>query len=468
MAVSLRAALLAVVLVTGLVPLAVLGYVELREREVEEVELARAAFENVALALAVRAEAAAQAGDAPLDVAASAAPGEHVLLVDREGRWRTAGGESGASDDLAAAIGDQLSGVATTRAPLVDGEARIAWARVPSADGSLVVVRPALAAVSPVDWTFLALLGFLGGGVLLVATAVTSLVVRPIRTLEAASGRLAEGAWDERVEEEGAREPRALARSFNRMAADLAHQHEQLQQLVEARTRRLLQKRADLAALNFTMAHEVREPVRAMRWIVDDMRERPLDDATEPLGLLKDRLDHLDRILLDLMRYEDVARRDAPVADVDLSDVVRLAAAEADVPVDVGRLPEVRANEPLLHEAFVEILRNARQHGQPPVRVQGAVDDEHDVVLTFDDEGGGVPPGRRDDALQLFQRLNPGVGSGVGLAIVRRVVERHGGRVQLQEAPTGGLRVHLRLPREGPPDAGPLEPRAHEEPARRF
>lgn len=449
MAASLRASLLAIVLLTTLLPLAVLAYLDLQELDARD-ERDASEFENRALALALRADAAAREGQDPLATLGAAAPDERVYLLDAEGRWRAPDGSTGSAEALRDIIGDRLSGVAEAMDPATGADARVAWARAPATEAAVVVARDPLPPVSLIDWTFLALLGFLGGGGILLAAGLTWLVVRPVRRLEQSSRRLAGGAWGERAEVEGAREVRSLARAFNVMAAEMGALH-------EARGRRLAQKRADLEALQFAMAHEVREPLRSIRWMLDE----GLDTGDpEPLRLARDRVDAVDAMIVDLMRYETIASMDVPIAPVDLGQVLDRARDAADVPARVvveSKLPTVQGNAELLLQAMVEVLRNVVQHADGRLIVRAAEVGGH-ALLRFDDGGPGIPPRRREDALQLFQRFHRGAGTGVGLAIVRRVAERHGGSARLDEAPEGGVRVEMRLPVAGPPDAGqPIE-----------
>lgn len=447
MAASLRTSLLAVVLVTTLLPLAALAYVQLDDQGDEQAGEKHAAFENRALALALRAESATVAGEDPRDALAAAAPDERVFLVDRNGTWSGTDGGAGHSAVLADLVAERLSGVADGLDPDSDAPAQLAWARAPQSERVVVIAREPPLPVASTDGAFVALLGFLGGGALVLASFLAWLVVRPVRKLERASRKLAQGELDERASVEGAREVQALATAFNRMADGLAARD-------RARAQRLVQKRADLAALNFAMAHEVREPLRSIRWIVDELLEDATHGSREPLGLVRAKVDDLDRLLADLMRYEHVARRDAPVADVDVAGALRRAHDHAKVAIPVelpATVPPLRGNADLLVEAFTEIIRNAEEHGA--TRLAVAVEQEGDeVVLRFDDDGPGIPTANREEAMHLFQRFHRAKGTGVGLSIVRRAAERHQGRAVVVASPSGGARIEMRLPSAGPLD----------------
>lgn len=463
MGLPLRTGLLAIVLATSLVPLAGLGVMQARESARASEALEASSFERAALASAVRADLAARQGDDPLAAAHQGVPpGARTYLLARDGAWQGSDGSAGSAPELARLVGDRLSGHATATDPGSGADARLAWARAPNVDGVILLS----AAPQPPTWVTPVLLSFMGlllGGVVLVATSLTRRVVDPVARLEAASVRLAEGDWSIRAPIEGSREVESLARSFNRMADALQAQTAELDRLVRDRTRSLAESEADVERLNFTLAHELREPLRSMGTLATHaLGDESAEEARHVLGMLARRIAQLERILLDLMRYEDLAHRDAPMGPLDLRRVAEEAAAtvrsqEGPLNVDVGPLPEVRGNPELLAAAFEEALRNAVQHagaGSRVVLASRVADGRAEV--TVDDEGPGVPADRREDAFHLFQRLRPdSPGTGVGLAIVQRVAARHDGAARLEEAPGGGTRLVLDLPLAGPVERAP-------------
>lgn len=106
--------------------------------------------------------------------------------------------------------------------------------------------------------------------------------------------------------------------------------------------------------------------------------------------------------------------------------------------------------EPGAIETLVQnLVGNALQHSPP----EGAVTvhlsaSRHHITLMVDDQGKGIPPSERSRVVERFQRAGPGAGAGLGLSIVERIVKRHGGTLLLEDAPSGGLRVHATLARD--------------------
>jgi signal transduction histidine kinase len=459
MAATLRTSLLALLLVSSLVPIAGLGWLEYRALAEAREEQRHAQLQQAVLAAALRADAAAAEGRDPLLAAADGAPADDVILLGEDGVMRSARGA--ALSGLGEIAGETLSGEGEVQDQLV------VWARAPTARAIVFLVDDHVHTIPAPQLPFLLLTAFIASGVAVVLAFVMLRVLRPVAHLEAASRRLARGEWGERVPVEGPAEVRALGEAFNEMAGALERQRSDLDSALGERTRALIDREGDLEALRFTLAHEFREPLRSLRWMADDLLERPLDaDAREAARVLRRRIDSLDAVFRDLLRYEEVSRRPAAVERVALDTVLSRALDAVSVPLRVQRepLPEIEGDAELLREAFAEVLRNAATHGGGRVDVQAEREGD-EVLLRFDDRGPGIPAARREDALNLFQRLRRDVpGTGAGLAIARRAIERHGGTLALDEAPGGGARVVVRLPQQAQLDAPP----AREAPRRRF
>lgn len=480
MGLPLRASLLGILLATSLLPLAALAAFDAARAAREGAVLQQLAFENAALAAAVRADQAAGQGADPLAAAQAGLPAAaRAYLVDRQGAWRSLDGASGTSPALAALVGDRLSGSTEAPDPRTGEPALLAWARAPAADAAILLSR-APVETPPLAPALLAVGGLLAAGVFLVAVSVTRRVLGPIGRLEATSRRLAAGDWTVRAPVEGSREVERLAGSFNQMADALERQHaqlagyaEHLDRLVRDRTKSLAESEADVERLNFTLAHELREPLRSMGTLASQaLEDGSLEETQEVLAMLARRIGQLERVLLDLKRYEDLARQEAPMGPLDLGRVAEEAAASVRAAdgarnVVLDPLPGLRGNPDLLRAAFEEALRNAVQHAGADSRivVAGRVVDGR-AIVTIDDEGPGIPIERREDVFHLFQRLRPdSPGTGVGLAIVGRVAARHDGAARFESSPGGGARLVLDLPVEGPAERAPAPERP---PTRRF
>jgi signal transduction histidine kinase len=202
-------------------------------------------------------------------------------------------------------------------------------------------------------------------------------------------------------------------------------------------------------------SHELRSPVAAIRAQVEvalrkggaanwpEVAQRVLEED--------ERLAVAVTELLELARAEE--SEEAEQTDVDLDEVVLLETRrERRVPVDTSQVSagRVRGSAPQLARVVRNLLDNACRHATSRVAVAlGARDGA--VWLAVDDDGPGVPPADRARVFDRFMRLDEGRardagGMGLGLSMVKAIVEHHGGQVAVDEAPLGGARFVVRLP----------------------
>ncbi len=210
-------------------------------------------------------------------------------------------------------------------------------------------------------------------------------------------------------------------------------------------------------------AHELRSPLAALRLQAQSLQRAP-DDATRAIATERllagiDRATRLVEQLLALARQEG-AGEGAELVSLDLTALARNALADAEpeaarhaiaLTLDAPTAHVVlRADEAALAVLLRNLLGNALRHTPPGGQVRVGVREEASVIdLTVEDSGPGIAPDERARVLDRFYRVpgTPGHGSGLDLAIVRAIAERHGAALTLDASPTlGGLRVMLRWP----------------------
>ncbi len=208
-------------------------------------------------------------------------------------------------------------------------------------------------------------------------------------------------------------------------------------------------------------AHQLRTPLALLATQVAFARrtQEPAERA-EALGAAELSTRHLARLaaqLLVLSRVEPGGRRPRDER-IDLGDSARMVlegladlAVERgiDLGLDVIAPAGTVGDGAMVREAIVNLVENALRYTPPGGRVTVAVDGAGaEAVLTVDDSGPGIAPQERERVFERFYRVpgTPGEGSGIGLSIVREVVDGMGGALVLGTAPEGGLRVEMRLP----------------------
>jgi signal transduction histidine kinase len=339
-------------------------------------------------------------------------------------------------------------------APILVQGSRVGLVAVPANPPPVAV---ALRELWPMlSWIGLALLG-------VGATLTALLIFRPahkrLRTLEQAARALGEGRTDVRATETGGDEVSSLSRTFNRMAIDLESRAAALTQSDRAR-RQLL---ADVS-------HELMTPLSAIRGYVETlgMSDVPLDQETRTryLAIVEHETHKLEAIigdLLDLARLEgggDKLRAErVSVCDLfkRVSDRHQPAIRDRSIALDfdiAAGTPNIRGDAARLEQALQNLAANAIRHTPSGGHVTlQALPADTGVRIVVRDSGQGIPAEHLSRVFDRFYKVDAAragtavpSGSGLGLSIVRAIVERHGGTVSAANAPEGGAVFDLRLP----------------------
>lgn len=211
-------------------------------------------------------------------------------------------------------------------------------------------------------------------------------------------------------------------------------------------------------------AHDLREPLTTVRGYLELLEDLLAEQGDERALELIRRMTHASQrgsqLIDDLLAYSRASRGSFEPTPVDLAHLARAAADDVrarvqrpcDIPVaDVG---PVLGEEGPLRQVMANLIYNAVHYcpsdRTPQVLVAAQATNTAHTVLTVTDNGAGIPREERERIFEMFHRGSTGSGrqgTGVGLALCRRVVERHGGDIWVEDAPGGGSRFGLTLPR---------------------
>jgi signal transduction histidine kinase len=208
-------------------------------------------------------------------------------------------------------------------------------------------------------------------------------------------------------------------------------------------------------------SHDLMTPLRSIAGLVQVLERRHGEQLGPDGASLIDgtvaATRQMEGMLDALLGYSRAGRGDVRRERVDsravVSDLVRGLDDDlraADVQVELGPLPEVQADRALLAQLLQNLVVNAVRHGGRHVRVE-ALRDGAATTFVVADDGPGVPTEDRERIFGMFSRGSGGAadGSGVGLAICRRIVDRHGGRIWVAESPRGGAAFLFTLGDDG-------------------
>jgi PAS domain S-box-containing protein len=230
----------------------------------------------------------------------------------------------------------------------------------------------------------------------------------------------------------------------------------------------LARSNRDLEQFAYVASHDLKAPLRAIEilveWLQEDLRNFIGGEVQENLGLLRGRTARLHRLLDDLLAYSRAGRKPGAVADIDsrllVEDLfVLLAPAETMTMTADYSLPVLHAHHAPLEQVLRNLINNAIKHhptGKGSIRVY-AQDKVDEVMFAVEDDGAGIPQEFSEKIFQMFQTLKPRdeiEGSGMGLAIVKRIVELQGGRIWFHGGPGGCGTVFKFTWKKLPPQRG--------------
>jgi signal transduction histidine kinase len=217
----------------------------------------------------------------------------------------------------------------------------------------------------------------------------------------------------------------------------------------------------DLDQFAYVASHDLKAPLRGIAslatWIEEDLGDRLDEEIAEHLRLLRSRVERLELLIEGILAYSRAGRGGTPAAPIDvaalLTRVIELLAPPDDVEVIIARdrWPVLTTVAVQLEQVWMNLIGNALKHGRipgQPGRVELRCLGPEDSLWHFavSDDGPGIAPEFQDRIFGMFQRLQSRdevEGAGIGLAVVRKLVTAHGGKVWAEAPATGGTTMHF-------------------------
>ena len=345
---------------------------------------------------------------------------------------------------------------------------------------------------------YLGILGVVMAASLLVAFLISTwlqrALTRPILALtEAARGVMDRRDFSQRVEKTTNDEIGLLVDSFNAMLAEVGRRAEELESVnrslaheiaerqhadderqklnaelevrVAKRTEELQAANKELEGFSYSVSHDLRAPLRGIIGFADALMEDhgpELDEeARRKSKVVQDEGRRMGVLIDELLAFSRLGRKALQVADLDMVKLARSCVDGMTTQINghapelqFGALPPAKGDRVLLGQVWTNLLSNAikfSSKSENPRVVVSAVTDEKEHIYYVRDNGAGFDPKYKSKLFGVFQRLHDASefpGTGVGLALVQRIVNRHGGRVWAESKLGEGATFYFTLPKE--------------------
>ena len=257
-------------------------------------------------------------------------------------------------------------------------------------------------------------------------------------------------------------------------------QRKRAEQTLQNQAERMARSNAELEQFAYVASHDLQEPLRKIQAFGDRLRTKcgPAlgPDGTDYLTRMQSAAARMQILIQDLLNLSRVSSQAKPFAPVDLGDVIRTVISDLEVRiqerngrVEAASLPEVSGDRGQLAQLFQNLIGNGlkfQKPNEPPVvkvtseavtlpDASGATSSGASSAwrITVEDNGIGFDEKYRDRIFQIFQRLhgrNEYEGTGIGLAICRKIVDRHGGDIAAHSSPGAGAKFVVTLPQRAP------------------
>lgn len=230
-------------------------------------------------------------------------------------------------------------------------------------------------------------------------------------------------------------------------------------------TKALARSNKELDQFAYAASHDLKAPLRGIanlaQWIQDDAGEVLSEESKEHLRLLHSRVHRMEALVDGMLAYARATRKETSREKVDVGrlvrEVVELLHPPARITIHIDpHLPTLETERVPLQQVVMNLLSNAIKYGQgdrPEIDVGcEEVDNEADFHVT--DNGPGIPPESQDRIWEIFQTLGKSENAdstGIGLAVVKKIVESQGGRAWVESVPGAGATFHFTWPKSTPP-----------------
>ena len=235
-----------------------------------------------------------------------------------------------------------------------------------------------------------------------------------------------------------------------------------LEDKVKIRTKELEQSNKDLQQFAYVASHDLKEPLRMISSFLQLLEKRQADkldeESKEFIEFAVTGAQRLDSLINDLLEYSKVANKKREFNNVNLNDILKQTILNLKSVIDdnnaeitYNELPTIKGDEQLLTQLFQNLISNSIKYRReiiPKINIS-AMQESSQYLFKLKDNGIGISPKHLDKIFTIFQRLHSKEeyeGTGIGLAIVQKIVHQHGGEVWAESKPGKGSTFYFTIP----------------------
>lgn len=244
--------------------------------------------------------------------------------------------------------------------------------------------------------------------------------------------------------------------------AALQQFHNELEQKVEERTEQLSRANHELEAFSYSVSHDLRAPLRAINGyarIIEEDYETTLDaEGKRLLNVLQYNARKMGNLIDDLLDFSRLGRKEVQRSRINMQELTENVLNDIgksqhyNAQISIGPLQPLEADYSLMSQVMLNLISNAIKYSSQKEQPQISITSElqpHEIIFCVRDNGAGFDMQYADKLFGVFQRLHTSdefEGTGVGLAIVQRIVSKHGGRVWAEGKPNKGAAFYFSIP----------------------
>jgi len=256
-----------------------------------------------------------------------------------------------------------------------------------------------------------------------------------------------------------------LISEFNNMLQQIETRDNELELRVKERTAELEASNKELESFSYSVSHDMRAPVRAVsgftRLLTNTYSAVLDEEGRETLKMIDKEAGRMGQLIDDLLAFSRLGKKEIQKRRVDmkvlaqeaLNEVIKDRLQKSNAEVIIDELPPARCDNNLLRQVFINLISNALKYSEPNPKPKvhiGFLNENGSTVYFIKDNGVGFDMKYYNKLFGVFQRLHSQEefrGTGIGLAIVQRIIIRHGGRVWAESKPGDGATFYFSLPR---------------------